>query len=588
MPVSPALDTVGPIEVRIDVDGTAVDGSTLVAVEIEHGLNRIGRAQLIFDDGDAAFDGRFPLSDGNTFDVGKTVTVRAAYGSTEPETLFEGVVVAQRLRFESGGEVRFTVECRHAAVRMTLVRRNRIKRDVTDRDLLVELFRDAGLQADVASTEVTLGEIVQHDVVDWDFAVTRAEANALVVIADLGDVRVASPDLSGEPPLAVTYGMDLIRFDAVQEGRDQHPSARAVTWSPAEQATTDGTASILGLGESGPGDVSPSQLASALDQAPWLLQTAALDPASLEPWAKGYQQRAALARNRARLVFPGSALARIGTTIELKDVGRRYGGKALIGTVEHRLEAGEWLTTVETGVDPVTHAQTHRLPSPEAAGLVAPMRGLQIGVVQKLEDDPDGQHRIQVALPLLGQEQGIWARLAKAYASDGFGLFVLPEIGDEVVLGFFNDDPSQAVVLASLYSSKRAPPFTLEDANDTKALVTRSDLRVILDEAKKVITVKTPAGNQAVLDDEAKTITLEDETGNVVELSPSGIKLESPRDVTIKATGKVDVTAGADLTAKGRNVNAEGDVGVKAKGGATAELSAGGQTTVKGGIVMIN
>jgi hypothetical protein len=36
------------------------------------------------------------------------------------------------------------------------------------------------------------------------------------------------------------------------------------------------------------------------------------------------------------------------------------------------------------------------------------------------------------------------------------------------------------------------------------------------------------------------------------------------------------------------NVNCEAQVGFAGKGSATAELSAAGQTTVKGGMVMIN
>ncbi len=43
-----------------------------------------------------------------------------------------------------------------------------------------------------------------------------------------------------------------------------------------------------------------------------------------------------------------------------------------------------------------------------------------------------------------------------------------------------------------------------------------------------------------------------------------------------------------DATVKGMNVTCQANTGFTGKGGATAELSAGGQTTVKGGVVMIN
>lgn len=54
------------------------------------------------------------------------------------------------------------------------------------------------------------------------------------------------------------------------------------------------------------------------------------------------------------------------------------------------------------------------------------------------------------------------------------------------------------------------------------------------------------------------------------------------------AMAKVTVTAKADLSLNSMNVNATANVGFTGKGNATAELSAAGQTTVKGAMVMIN
>ena len=48
------------------------------------------------------------------------------------------------------------------------------------------------------------------------------------------------------------------------------------------------------------------------------------------------------------------------------------------------------------------------------------------------------------------------------------------------------------------------------------------------------------------------------------------------------------ITSKADVKIDGLNVNCEAKVGLVAKGAASAELSASGQTTVKGAMVMIN
>jgi uncharacterized protein involved in type VI secretion and phage assembly len=167
------------------------------------------------------------------------------------------------------------------------------------------------------------------------------------------------------------------------------------------------------------------------------------------------------------------------------------------------------------------------------------------------------------------------------------------------VVAFFHHDPSQPVVLGSLYSSSRPPAFALDTpdpANDIKALVTRCRHRLEFDEKNRSITLTTPANNQLVLSDEGHMVALRDTSGNRIELGPAGISIDTPKDLTITAKGAVRIEAGgalslatqADLRCSGLNVSCEAKVGFSGKGAASAELSAAGQTVVKGGMVLIN
>ena len=121
-----------------------------------------------------------------------------------------------------------------------------------------------------------------------------------------------------------------------------------------------------------------------------------------------------------------------------------------------------------------------------------------------------------------------------------------PEPGDEVVVGFVNDDPRQAVILGALYSSKNTLPTAVGSVtkdNITKAIVTRKGTVIkFLDNDKPAVHIETPAKNTIVLDDEAQTIRLADQHGNKMTLSKDGITIESAKDVTIKASGNVDIT----------------------------------------------
>ena len=176
------------------------------------------------------------------------------------------------------------------------------------------------------------------------------------------------------------------------------------------------------------------------------------------------------------------------------------------------------------------------------------------------------------------------------------GTFWLPEPDDEVLVGFVNNDPAHPVILGSIYGAKHKPPYEYTAENNMKALVTRKKLKIEFDEEKKIITVSTPGNNKVELNDEGKSVTLTDANGNEVKMDKDGISLSSAKDIklsakgniTMDATMKLSGSAKQDASLEGLNVTVQGKMGATVKGNATAELSASGQTTVKGAMVMIN
>ena len=94
-----------------------------------------------------------------------------------------------------------------------------------------------------------------------------------------------------------------------------------------------------------------------------------------------------------------------------------------------------------SGQGPEWFAEQFEVQKPPAAALIPAISGLQTAVVTQLENDPKGEHRIMVKMPVIStSDEGIWARIATLDAGDTRGSFFLPEIGDEVVVGFLNDD----------------------------------------------------------------------------------------------------------------------------------------------------
>lgn len=596
MAPSPLVGSDGVVSFTITCDGAAMpDLVEVISVEVNHSTNRVPSAIITVVDGDMP-NASFPIADEGNFKPGTKVVISAGY-AMNVTPIFSGVVVRHSVKIDGDNYARLVIECRDPALAMTVGRKNANYVDQTDSQIMATLIAaHAGLSAAVDSTAITYKELVQYYVTDWDYLLARAEANGLLVTVDGGKVTVAPPATSAAPVLTLTYGTDLIEFSAELDARWQMASVTATSWDLASQAVLEQTAKPVAL--TGQGDMTSDTLAKVLAAGDFALQTAApLDSAALGAWTKAQQTKAALARIRGRATFQGSALAKPGVQLTLAGVGVHFNGNVIASNVIQRLEKGDWTTEVEFGMPSYWFAEEHQLHAPEAAGWTAAVSGLHVGVVKKLDADPEGQYKVQVSLPLMkAATDGVWARLSTYYGSSGFGAFIIPEVGDEVILGFFNNDPSCPVILGSLYSSKRVPPYELTAENNFKALVTRSKLKMEFDDDKKVITLITPGNSKIVISDDAKSILLQDQNSNKVELSPSGILLDSPKDITIKAGGKVaisavqnvEVAAQMDVKVAGLNINHNANVGFVAKGAATAELSAAGQTTVKGALVMIN
>lgn len=587
--------TQGVTVVEILSDGKALDDSfRLIRVEVEKRVNKISSATIEILDGSAALQD-FPLGSQNAVAPGAKLEVKAGFGS-KTNLIFKGVVTRVGIRADSDTESRLIVECKDQAVQMTVGRKNTNfvkKKDSEVINTLISAY--SNISAKVQATDTVQGELTQYYCSDWDFIVMRAEANGMLVVVDDGEVKVASPELNGKEVRA-EYGSTIVSIDLNVDSSSQLASVKTRAWDPKQQKIAEQTAPPKVINKIGNLKAKKLSTVAGLDE--YQLQSPVpLEASELKSWGKAQQVKADFSRISGMVRVNGTADAKPGALLKLEGVGARFSGDSYITGVVHCVEDGAWETDIEVGMDQSWFSEQSPVSYPAATGSVASISGLQIGKVLKLDEDPDGEHRIQVSVPVNdANEPGVWARLSGLYASDKCGSFFIPEIDDEVILGFLDGHPSHPIVLGSLYSSNRAPWTELGPDNFIKGFVTRSQMKVQFDEEKKIITIETPEKNTLVFSDEEKSIVMKDQSGNQVTLDEKGITLNSPKDINISADGKVDISAkknitidsSGDVSVSGNNVNNEGKMGFKAKGGTTASLEASGQTTVKGAMVMIN
>lgn len=566
------------------------DAFSLSSAWIRTEINRIGKAVLKFDAGDMS-KGTFDEVDNDAFKPGTSIRLDVGDVKTE-KTIFSGTVVRLGIQIEKDTHAQMVVECRDCAFPATLGRKNKIFEKKKDSQIISEVLGTYG-SVSVDATTFQHPSLVQYYSTDWDFALSRADANGLVVIVNNGSISVKKPAVGSQPVTTVTYGTDLIDFDGRISLTEQFSDIEAVSWSPSQQALVTSKAAAPSLNAQGNLKTSDLQGGDKL-----LYQTdAPTDSQALKAWVDSMALKTGLARFQGSFLFYGDASVVPGCIIQIAGLGNRFNGNVYVGSVEHTIENNVWTTRAGMGISPSNITEETNVTAPPAAGWLPGIEGLHVGKVKKLNDDPESEHQVQVEIPLLnGSKNTLWARLAHPYAGKERGTFFIPEVGDEVVIGFFNNDPCRPVILGSLYSSKQAPSYNLTAENYTKAIITKTKMKVEFNEEKKIITIVTPGKNEIEINDDKKSIKIADQNNNVITLDSKGITLDSAKDITLKAqnnivldaTAKASVKAKTDVELEGLNIKATAKVGFTAKGNATAELSASGQTTVKGAMVMIN
>lgn len=567
------------------VDGKALPGTVgILSMVVSREVNRIPLATLTIRDGEPALQ-TFEVSNEDFFLPGNKLEIKLGYSSKE-ETVFKGIVVRHSIKIRSNSSC-LIVECRDEAAKMTAGHKSRYYIDKKDSDIIEEIVGLYGLKKDVTATKPSLKEVVQYDATDWDFIVCRAEANGMVVMVEDGKIIVDKPDTGKEPVLGIGFGATIIELDAEIDARIQSPGIKAMSWSAADQEVTEVEASDAS--GSGSGNLANTDLADVLGgQARDLRHSGPLTEPELQAWADGLMQRERLAKIRGRARFEGFADVMPGHMLEIQGIGERFEGKVFVAGVRHQYGGGGWETDVQFGLNPEPFTKTFDLRPLPAAGLLPAVSGLQMGIVTALEGDPDGEDRIKVRLPLVSpQEEGTWARIATLDAGSERGTFFRPEIDDEVVVGFLNDDPRYPVVLGMCHSSAKPAPEPAKDDNHLKGYVSREKMKFTFDDEKKIVSFETPGGNKLSLSEEDKGILIEDQNGNKITLNDKGITIESAKDLILKAT--------KDFKAEGMNIELKAQTGFKAEGSATAEMSGANTTvkgsaatTIKGGMVQIN
>ena len=182
------------------------------------------------------------------------------------------------------------------------------------------------------------------------------------------------------------------------------------------------------------------------------------------------------------------------------------------------------------------------LPSPKVR---MPLAETQMATVLS-NADPEGKGRVRVRMNWQtdGMQTG-WVRVmtpdggSSSDVKSNRGFVFIPEVGDQVLLGFCHGDPARPYVMGSLFNGTTGRGG-LED-NHKKSLITRSGHTLSFNDNVNgdwSIIIKDVAGNRICLNSANRTINI-----SAIE----EINLTS-KNINIKAKENVTITAGKDYS----------------------------------------
>ncbi len=517
----------------------------VLSIDVTHEVNRIPYAQIVLLDG-APSKQKFDISDTAFFQPGKEIEIQLRYeGKGNDVSIFKGLVMRHAVEANENGSL-LTIEMKDSAIKLARARRSEVYYQKKDSEIISLLIVSNKLQqGTIADTVLMHPEIIQYYCTDWDFMLSRADAYGMLVLVESGKISLAKVDLNGIAKHAFTFGMsDIYNFDIEIDANHQFARVESIAWDVENQYLTQASrAQDFKLKQ---GNLNAALMANDTGgKLQTLADAVPLTPNELQAWADGSLIRSRMSMIRGRISIPGLETAHCLDLMSVNGIGKRFNGTTLVTGVRHRVDANGWQTDIQFGLSPEAFASKNEIIDRPAAGQLPGVNGLQIGVVTSY-DDPDKKSRVKVMIPGIDVKKGeVWARLASPDAGNGRGYFFRPEPGDEVVVGFFNDDPRQAVILGAMFSTKNKPPKDMVDNDDknlAKGIVSRSGITLgFFDDEKPAFFIETPGSNKIIFDDSGEIVQISDQHGNTITMNKDGIEIKSAKDLKIEATGNVEI-----------------------------------------------
>ena len=520
-----------------------LDCFSLVSVDIQHQVNQIASAQVVLKPFVSPTETSSEKDNLLLCQPGADVTLKL--NSQPTVTLFTGIVTEQICRVHENTK-EITLVLKHPAQKLLGTYRSQVFINKYDVDIIKQIFSDHKISSTVpVSKGVSHEQMIQWRSSDWQFIRQRLISMGLWLLSKVdGKVELLSP----QAQTAAKYKLEFSSNSSLPissanwhfRHKELAKKLNVSGWDIKKQKMLNNSVGKTPvLWKSGLELTSISPLSNVEAD---LFYTSPIESAECKELsnARVMSQNA----HSVQTIFTVKGCAEtsgytLGDTMELDGFGGQLDGNGIISSINHRWLPDAWETEVTLGTSGVASVD---------AGLLPESNGLFTALVGPFKKDPLSLNRIQVLVPslALSTKVYIWARFATPYASKESGLYLYPEEGDEVILGFFADDPRYPVILGSLNNPVNKAPFDYTKENNQKGLVLKKGAvvqQLLIDNKEKITTVGNDK-DSLVLNKDGLTVTTE-----------AKVTVTSKQDCSITSDTKLSASGTSGVEIKGAKID---------------------------------
>ena len=151
--------------------------------------------------------------------------------------------------------------------------------------------------------------------------------------------------------------------------------------------------------------------------------------------------------------------------------------------------------------------------------------------------DPAGLGRVKVAFYWAGgNRKSDWMHLIQPHAGAGKGFYFIPEIDEEVLVGFEGGSAEKPYVMGTNYNGSESSGYG-SSGNDIKVIQTRSGCKILINDADGSILTEDKAGSKV----------FQDGKGNITGDAPETITFNC-KNMVVNASESIITTAGMNIS----------------------------------------